>query len=100
MTTTHSPDLEAIKQTQQQTWASGDFAVVATRTQFVSEHLAESAELRAGWRVLDVATGSGNAAIAAARSGTSVVGVDYALICRICQRPCMPEPTCRVAARG
>jgi ubiquinone/menaquinone biosynthesis C-methylase UbiE len=27
--------------------------------------------------VLDVATGSGNAAIAAARSGTSVVGVDY-----------------------
>src|SRR5215475_9843332 len=29
------------------------------------------------WRVLDVATGSGNAAIAAARHGCEVVGVDY-----------------------
>jgi SAM-dependent methyltransferase len=77
MTTINTPDLEAVKQTQQQTWASGDYAVIATRIQFVSERLAESARLRAGWRVLDVATGSGNAAIAAARSGTSVVGVDY-----------------------
>ena len=70
-------DLEAIKSTQQQTWSSGDFSVVATRIQFTSEQLVESAELRAGWRVLDVATGSGNAAVAAARSGASVVGVDY-----------------------
>jgi ubiquinone/menaquinone biosynthesis C-methylase UbiE len=77
MTTTTTADLEAIKQTQQKTWASGDFSVVATRIQFVAEQLAEAAELRAGWRVLDVATGSGNAAVAAARSGTSVVGVDY-----------------------
>ena len=77
MTAVESPDLAAIKSTQQQTWASGHFSVVATRIQFVAEQLAESAQLRAGWRVLDVATGSGNAAIAAARSGTSVVGVDY-----------------------
>jgi SAM-dependent methyltransferase len=71
-----SPDLSAIKSAQQQTWSSGRFSVVATRIQFVAEQLAESARLRAGWRVLDVATGSGNAAIAAARSGTSVVGID------------------------
>ena len=77
MTTTETPDFEAVKHTQQQTWASGDYSMVATRIQFVAEQLAESAALRAGWRVLDVATGSGNAAIAAARSGTSVVGVDY-----------------------
>ena len=77
MTTIEAPDLEAIKHVQRKTWASGDFSVVANRIQFVSEQLAESAELRAGSRVLDVATGSGNAAIAAARSGTSVVGVDY-----------------------
>ena len=77
MTAVQSPDLAAIKSAQRQTWASGNFSVVAARIQFVAEQLAESAELRAGWRVLDVATGSGNAAIAAARSGTSVVGVDY-----------------------
>jgi SAM-dependent methyltransferase len=77
VTAVQTPDLAAIKSTQQKTWSSGDFSVVATRIQLVAEQLAESAELRAGWRVLDVATGSGNAAIAAARSGTSVVGVDY-----------------------
>ena len=72
-----APDLEALKQRQRETWASGDFAVVASRMTLVSERLADSADLRSGWRVLDVATGSGNAAIAAARHGSVVVGVDY-----------------------
>ncbi|HEX2577557.1 MAG TPA: class I SAM-dependent methyltransferase [Aquihabitans sp.] len=76
-TTTPTPDLQAVKQAQQQTWSSGNYAAVGARIHYVAEHLAESAELRAGWRVLDVATGSGNAALAAARSGASVVGVDY-----------------------
>jgi SAM-dependent methyltransferase len=72
-----APDLEAIKQRQQQTWASGDFSVVAARIVLVAEHLCDTADLHAGWRVLDVATGSGNAAIAAARLGCTAVGVDY-----------------------
>ena len=72
-----APDLAAVKQRQQQTWASGDFAVVAARIVLVAEQLCDSADLHAGWRVLDVATGSGNAAIAAARLGCDVVGVDY-----------------------
>jgi SAM-dependent methyltransferase len=72
-----SPDLEAIKKRQQQTWASGDFSVVASRIMIVAEQLCDTADLHAGWRVLDVATGSGNAAIAAARLGCNVVGVDY-----------------------
>jgi SAM-dependent methyltransferase len=71
------PDLGAIKQRQQQTWASGDFSVVAARIVLVAEQLCDSADLHAGWRVLDVATGSGNAAIAAARHGCTAVGVDY-----------------------
>lgn len=71
------PDFEAIKQRQQQTWASGDFSVVATRIVIVAEQLCDTADLQAGWRVLDVATGSGNAAIAAARLGCTVVGIDY-----------------------
>ena len=71
------PDLAAIKQRQQQAWASGDFHAVAARIVLVAEQLVDDADLHAGWRVLDVATGSGNAAIAAARLGCKVVGIDY-----------------------
>ncbi|MGS0687227.1 class I SAM-dependent methyltransferase [Nakamurella sp. GG22] len=76
-TTTVHPDLSMVKARQQKTWASGDFAVVAGRIVLVSEQLADTADLRAGWRVLDVACGNGNATLAAARSGTHAVGVDY-----------------------
>ena len=69
--------LSAIKTRQQATWASGDFSVVAARIQLQAELLCEAADLQAGWRVLDVATGSGNAALAAARRGCEAVGVDY-----------------------
>jgi SAM-dependent methyltransferase len=71
------PDYAAIKQRQQATWASGDFSVVASRIVYQAEQLCETADLQAGARVLDVATGSGNAALAAARRGCEVVGVDY-----------------------
>jgi ubiquinone/menaquinone biosynthesis C-methylase UbiE len=71
------PDLAAVKRRQQATWASGDFSVVAARIVLQAEQLCEAVNLQADWRVLDVATGSGNAAIAAARRGCRVVGVDY-----------------------
>jgi len=71
------PDLAAVKRRQQEIWASGDFAVVAARIVLVAEQLCDTADLHAGWRVLDVATGSGNAAIAAARLGCTAIGVDY-----------------------
>lgn len=76
-TQTPSPDLTAIKGKQQQTWASGDFAAVATTLPVVSELLCEAVDLHAGERVLDVAAGSGNTAIAAARRFCLVSGVDY-----------------------
>jgi ubiquinone/menaquinone biosynthesis C-methylase UbiE len=71
------PDFEAIKDRQQQAWASGDFHAVGARIVLVAEQLCDTADLRAGWRVLDVATGSGNAAIAAARHGCTAIGIDY-----------------------
>jgi SAM-dependent methyltransferase len=78
MTTTTAPlDLTAVKTRQQATWASGDFAEIATLIVPVAERLADAADLRAGTRVLDVACGSGNATIAAARLGVVATGVDY-----------------------
>jgi SAM-dependent methyltransferase len=74
---TSTPDLGAIKQKQRVAWSSGDFHMVAARIAIVAERLVDVADLQANWRVLDVATGSGNAAIAAARLGCEVVGVDY-----------------------
>jgi SAM-dependent methyltransferase len=77
-TSTQGPvDLHAVKQRQQATWASGDYSAVATLIVPIAERLVDQADLRAGCRVLDVATGSGNAALAAARLGCDVVGIDY-----------------------
>jgi SAM-dependent methyltransferase len=74
---TARPDFAAIKARQQATWASGNFAVVASRIVISAEQLCESAGLQAGWNVLDVCTGSGNAALGAARRGCRATGVDY-----------------------
>ena len=72
-----TPDLEAIKVKQQQTWASGDYHAVAATIPIISEVLCDAADLRAGSRVLDVAGGSGNTALAAARCAADVVSLDY-----------------------
>lgn len=71
------PDYTTIKGRQQQTWASGDYHVIAALIVPISELLCDAVDLRAGERVLDVATGSGNTAIAAARRLCEVTGVDY-----------------------
>src|SRR5262249_40725256 len=72
-----TPDLEQVKQKQQVMWSSGDFHQVAALIQSVADQVAEALDIQAGWRVLDVATGSGNAALSAARLGAEAVGVDY-----------------------
>lgn len=72
-----TPDFSAIKQKQQATWASGDFAVVGITLQIVGESLAEAVDVCAGEKVLDVAAGNGNATLAAARRFASVTSTDY-----------------------
>ncbi|MEO8806660.1 MAG: methyltransferase domain-containing protein [Burkholderiaceae bacterium] len=74
---TPTPDYVAIKQRQQATWASGDFAVIGNTLQIVGETLAEAADVRAGERVLDVAAGNGNATLAAAHRFAEVTSTDY-----------------------
>ena len=72
------PDLAAITQIQQKIWSQGDFSMVANLVYNVSDSLAEELKLLPDERVLDVACGSGNGALAAARrTWAGVVGADY-----------------------
>jgi SAM-dependent methyltransferase len=72
-----SPDLAAVKRSQQAMWSRGDFAVIATRNDVVASRLVDVLDPVAGSHVLDVAGGTGNAALAAARTGCRATGTDY-----------------------
>jgi SAM-dependent methyltransferase len=71
-----TPDFAAATQVQQQTWSKGDFAMVANIVYNASESLAEALDIIPDERVLDVACGSGNGAIAAARLEIEFVEAD------------------------
>ena len=77
MTTPQTPDLTTIKGRQQKAWSSGDYGKVGVTLVLMSEQLAEAAELKSGQKVLDVASGNGNASLAAARRFCEVTAVDY-----------------------
>ena len=70
-------DLGAVTQVQQQIWSKGDFAKIGVAAQMVAEELCEAVDVLPGQRVLDVACGAGNGAIAAARRNAEAVGLDY-----------------------
>jgi ubiquinone/menaquinone biosynthesis C-methylase UbiE len=71
------PDLGALKSRQRAAWSSGDYALIGTSLQIVGEELCEALDIRSGEKVLDVAAGNGNAALASARRGCDVVATDY-----------------------
>jgi ubiquinone/menaquinone biosynthesis C-methylase UbiE len=70
-------DLSTVKHRQQAAWSAGDYAVIGTTLSLTGELLCEAVGVRPGQRILDVATGNGNAALAAARRGCDVIGIDY-----------------------
>jgi ubiquinone/menaquinone biosynthesis C-methylase UbiE len=70
-------ELDAIKQRQRGTWASGDYGTIGITLQIVGESLCEAVDLRAGSKVLDVAAGNGNCSLAAARRWCDVTSTDY-----------------------
>jgi SAM-dependent methyltransferase len=71
-----SIDVSGIKQGQRMMWSSGNYPEVARRIESVAELLTERVGAGPGLEMLDVATGSGNVAIAAARAGATVTGLD------------------------
>jgi ubiquinone/menaquinone biosynthesis C-methylase UbiE len=73
-----NPGWEHLKQGMRNNWMAGDFGKVAAFSAPGAAEFVGRLELRSGTRVLDVACGTGNLAIPAARTGAQVTGVDIA----------------------
>ncbi len=74
---THTDADRALKGKHRAMWALGDYPALATEViPTLGATLVEACGVGPGQRVLDVAAGSGNAAIPAARAGASVVASD------------------------
>jgi SAM-dependent methyltransferase len=58
------------------TWSLGEYSRVAELLEAGARELVARLDLRPGLRLLDVATGSGNVALLAAREGAAVTGLD------------------------
>lgn len=72
------PDLKALKARLKTTWSAGDFGRIAQAYEARAAEFIADLGIRAGERLLDVACGTGNLAIPAARAGARVTGVDLA----------------------
>jgi SAM-dependent methyltransferase len=72
------PNLSALKARLKATWESGDFGQIARTIEGVAEEFLARQSLVRGSLVLDVACGTGNLAVIAARCGCVVSGVDIA----------------------
>ena len=64
-----SPDFAQLKSNMKASWMAGDFGQIANFTIKAAEEFIERTQIMPGTRVLDVACGTGNTAIPAARAG-------------------------------
>jgi SAM-dependent methyltransferase len=77
MTDTATDPTKELKQAHRAMWALGDYASVAELIDDAArDHLFDAMPMSAGDRLLNVATGTGNAALHAARRGAEVTGLD------------------------
>src|SRR5215218_6276873 len=67
-----------LKRAHRGVWASGSYPAVAERIidDVPPRHVLDAMEIEPGMEVLDIATGTGNAAIRAAQQGARVTGLD------------------------
>jgi ubiquinone/menaquinone biosynthesis C-methylase UbiE len=72
------PELDTLKSKLRATWTAGDFSQIAKAYTKGAEEFVERLNLQPGVKFLDVACGSGNLAIPAARLGAEVTGMDLA----------------------
>jgi ubiquinone/menaquinone biosynthesis C-methylase UbiE len=75
---TAMPQMEQLKKNMKATWMAGDFGQIAKHNEEEALQFVKRLEIRRGSDVLDVACGTGNTAIPAAREGANVIGVDIA----------------------
>ncbi|HWJ10211.1 MAG TPA: class I SAM-dependent methyltransferase [Nocardioides sp.] len=68
---------DELRAKQQQVWSSGDYNRIAALTVPVNETVVAAAAVAPGETVLDIATGTGHSALAAARQGAHATGIDY-----------------------
>lgn len=73
-----SPEADPFTARVRATWTSGDFGRIARGYDLGAAEFITRLDVDPGERVLDVATGTGNLAIPAARAGARVTGVDIA----------------------
>lgn len=76
--TTLTPEMETLKSRLKATWMSGDYGTFSRYLEPSAVVFFQSLGVRPGSRVLDVACGSGQLALLAARAGAEVTGVDIA----------------------
>jgi SAM-dependent methyltransferase len=76
--TTTIPNLDAVKARQKASWEAGDFGQVARTIENVAGEFMARLAIPAGTKVLDLACGTGNLAVIAARRGGVVSGIDIA----------------------
>src|ERR1043166_4500709 len=77
-TTQMTPEMDALKNKLRATWIAGDFGVIARSIEHGAREFVDRLDLKPGTKVLDVACGTGNLALPAARAGADVTGVDIA----------------------
>lgn len=73
-----SSEMDALKTRLRATWIAGDFGQIAKYYTSEAEAFINRLNLKPGMKVLDVACGTGNLALPAARAGAEVTGVDIA----------------------
>jgi SAM-dependent methyltransferase len=70
--------METLKNKLRAMWIAGDFGEIAKSIEAGAEEFIARLDLKSGMRVLDVACGTGNLAIPAAKAGADVTGIDIA----------------------